>query len=429
MQDITERIPHLIYKYTVGTVNDRERDELEAWRRQDTANEELFCRLTDPVFLEREYRRRRHINAGRALADMKRRIGSNAVATASPASPAVTTKVADNRSSHQRRGARHYYMVAAAAVLMLIGMAAVVRYYVMPAEQPVAEQSAMGAIRHGETRAILTLSNGMPVELGADSAKNVAAINRATASTGKSSRRVAGGDDSLKASHGTLNLSIPRGGEFRLTLEDGTEVWLNAESKLVYPETFDGSERRVELYGEAYFKVAKDAVKPFIVESAGQEVRVMGTEFNIHNYKEEPSVYTTLVNGSIALKPRDNSGELVLTPGHQAVFSKADRHADVRTVDTNTVTCWKDGRFVFEDQTLEQIMRTLSRWYDFTYEFKDKELSNTLFMGSIPRYGDFGDVARILEASGGLRFKVDGRNVQIYRIYGRNVQMSRRSRI
>ena len=210
------------------------------------------------------------------------------------------------------------------------------------------------------------------------------------------------------------SLATLRGGEFKVTLEDGTEVWLNAESRLIYPETFGEGDRRVEVEGEAYFKVAKDELHPFYVETAGQLVRVVGTEFDIHSYPEDAEVTTTLVSGSIALKPAQSNGaELTLTPGHQSHFDKQSMAATVKTVDTEVVTSWRSGKFVFENQTFEQIMKTLSRWYDFDYRFSNEELSQMQFMGSVPRYGTFSEVLQILEASGGIKFRQKGKTILI----------------
>ena len=169
------------------------------------------------------------------------------------------------------------------------------------------------------------------------------------------------------------NLEIPRGGEFHIILEDSTEVWLNAESSLKYPEYFTESSREVEISGEAYFKVAKDAKRPFYVKSAGNRIKVYGTEFNISSYADEECVYTTLVKGSISLQPQNsNDAELFLTPGHQAIFAKADSSTSITTIKTDVITSWKDGMFVFEDKTLAQIMKSLARWYDFSYEFANE---------------------------------------------------------
>ena len=164
--------------------------------------------------------------------------------------------------------------------------------------------------------------------------------------------------------------------------------------------------------GKGYYN--EDESRPFYVETSGQVVRVYGTEFNINSYQESDNVYTTLVNGSIALCPVNGNGsELVLSPGHQAIFDKLEQSSTVRSVDTNSVTSWRHGKFVFENQTLEQIMITLSRWYDFNYEFVDMSLRSTIFMGSIPRYGEFNIVLSILEKSGGIRFQQKGNTIFI----------------
>jgi ferric-dicitrate binding protein FerR (iron transport regulator) len=197
-------------------------------------------------------------------------------------------------------------------------------------------------------------------------------------------------------------------------LEDSTEVWLNAASRLTYPESFDGQERRVSLEGEAYFKVAKDATKPFIVLSGSQEVRVYGTEFNVCAYSDEKDIRTTLVEGSISLRPiNGNHSELMLTPGKQAIFDKSEETARVVSVDTEVITSWRTGVFVFEGQTMEQIIHALSRWYDFEYEFKDAATAQTIFMGSIPKYSSFDDVCDIFHKLGGVKLRQEGHKVII----------------
>ena len=166
--------------------------------------------------------------------------------------------------------------------------------------------------------------------------------------------------------------------------------------------------------GEAYFKIAKDEERPFYVETGKQLVQVYGTEFNIRSYNEDENIYTTLVNGSIALsKTDDKSGRLMLTPGHQVLFNKENKITSVRSVDTEVITSWRHGRFVFEEQKLEQIMIELSRWYSFDFIFESDNLRQIVFMGSIPRYSDFSTTLAILEKSGGIRFKVDGEIVTI----------------
>lgn len=260
--------------------------------------------------------------------------------------------------------------------------------------------ASLAKITHGCTQAILTTGTGDTLRLDADAQSNAQQL--AKMESGSAIR--------------INSLVTPRGGEFKIVLEDGTEVWLNAESRLKYPETFGDGDRHVSVEGEAYFKVAKNPQHPFYVETAGQRVRVVGTEFNVNVYPEAANVTTTLVKGSIALKPvNGNVGELMPTPGHQATFDKQARTATVKAVDTGIMTSWRNGKFVFENQTLGQIMLTLSRWYDVEYQFIDKSLATTEFMGSVPRYGEFSEVLQILEASGGIRFRQKGKKIIIAR--------------
>lgn len=376
-------ISWLICKQMIGTITEEELQVLDEWRKQSEYNEAAYQRLQDTDRQTLEYRRSKLTNYHRPLDDMKRRLG-------------LEESVAEKPRAHS---AVVYKLISAAAVLLLIfGATYYFRQSDVKSEKEQTTVVAKTEILPGRTQAVLTLDNGKQVELGADVQSNTKAIAEIT-------------DGEAIAFN---NLKTPRGGEFKVTLEDGTEVWLNADSRLRYPETFEGGERRVEVSGEAYFKVAKNAEKPFYVVSGGQEVRVYGTEFNVHAYDDEPTIFTTLVEGSISLRPvGGNKSELMLTPGKQALFNKGDASATVRKVDTEVVTSWLNGIFVFEDQSLEQIMRTLSRWYDFEYEFADQQVASTVFMGSIPRYGSFGEVVEIFQKLGGVRLHQRGRKVVI----------------
>ncbi len=378
MKSDNEQISLLICKQLIGTITADEQQTLDEWRRQSPCNEAAYQRLHDQERLQVEYHRRQLSDYHRPLDDMKRRLGIR------------------QRPLYLR------YMAAAAIILLIVGA---VVWWQQPSLTGPAEQltASTDEIRPGTMQATLTLANGEQIEL-----KNDTLFPRPVS---PSNRR-----QSVVAEASVATLTTPRGGEFRIVLEDGTEVWLNADSRLSYPEVFEGSERRVALEGEAYFRVAKNSERPFIVSSGKQEVHVYGTEFNVHAYSDEPDVYTTLVEGSIALRltgDSDQSREFLLTPGHQTKFDTLHTTFNVREVDTEVVTSWRKGVFVFEDQTMEQIMRTLSRWYDFDYEFLDNKTAQTVIMGSIPRYGSFDEVCDIFHKLGGVRMRQQGRKVII----------------
>lgn len=209
-------------------------------------------------------------------------------------------------------------------------------------------------------------------------------------------------------------LSIPRGGEFFLQLADGTNVWLNSETVLRYPVQFAGNERRVELTGEAFFEVARNEKVPFLVESGGQTVKVLGTKFNISSYKENQFIYTTLVNGSIEVFIK-NKPEIrqILTPYEQSTIDKTGEKITKRTVDPYQYIAWKEGRFVFQDQTLDEIMNILSKWYDVEVVFAREDLRNIHFTGNLKRYEDFDEVLNKIRKTNEVDFTIENKKITI----------------
>lgn len=388
-----EEISELIGKYMLGTADPREQARLDDWLKEDEANRRLFEKITDPAYAREKIAQWQSIQL--------------------PDIPEETKK--PKKETGRNRQLLWKLSAAAAFVILLVSGGILLnraeqRYQSLKTRFE--KEHYLAAIKPGETKATLTTQSGQTVVLGGDEGSNSRAIEAARVKQLQEDSRKKKAEADRKALN---NLEIPRGGEFHITLEDGTEVWLNAESTLRYPDHFDGSIREVALTGEAYFKVAKDRQgRPFHVRTAGQLVRVYGTEFNIFSYEEDQFVYTTLVNGCISLT-RDNSqdSELILTPGHQAVFGKADGATKVKPVATDVVTSWRNGMFVFEDQTLDQIMRQLSRWYNFTYSFTSQEAAGTLFMGRMARSSKFGEVLEILEQSGHLKFDVKDNHIVI----------------
>ena len=205
-------------------------------------------------------------------------------------------------------------------------------------------------------------------------------------------------------------IEVPKGAEFDLILSDGTHVWLNADSKLKYPVTFGNDAREVELEGEGYFKVTKDEKKPFRVVVKKQTVEVLGTEFNVDAYPGERNTYTTLVSGKVKV---DADGQtVILNPGMQSVVN--DEKMYTRKVNVAEVISWRNGMFVLENHTLEEIMSKLARWYDFTVFYQNMSLKEATFKGKIPRYASFESVLNILEKTGEVKFNVKNQIVTVY---------------
>lgn len=188
------------------------------------------------------------------------------------------------------------------------------------------------------------------------------------------------------------------GMEYTLTLSDGTKVFLNAETKLKFPTIFKGDQRVVELEGEAYFEVRKDEAHPFIVKTVSMNVRVLGTSFNVRSYVNEHDVTATLVEGKVAVS--DGEVEKMLVPGEQAVYIKETGKMEVKEVDVSLYTAWHSGKFIFRNETLEDMMIYLSRWYGFKYRFIDDQAKRVQLGARLDRYDNMNPIVEMLRKTG-----------------------------
>lgn len=375
--DQAEKIIQLLIKRLTDNLTQEEEIFIKAWKSENPdLREALLKRLSDPDLLGEYWRKRSLVDVTSPMADMKERLG-----------------IADKRRKAWKLATAGLAATALAGVCFWFADTYISTDLTTTIpNQQVAQTLSIDSLHPGETVAFIN-TGGEKI-----------AVGETVSPQGTPVAELRG----KMAKKGPIILEVPKGGEFIVVLEDSTKVWLNSATTLTYPETFSSDDRRVEVIGEAYFAVSKDqAGKPFYVTTSGQEVCVYGTEFNIRSYPEEEAVFTSLKSGSVGLRRVDGAGgELKLSPGRQAVFNKHTQEASVRSVDIETVTGWRHGRFVFQDQTLKQIMYDLGRWYDFEFEFSDPELENIVFMGSIPRYSDFSTAMLILEKTGGISFAV-----------------------
>ena len=261
------------------------------------------------------------------------------------------------------------------------------------------QQTAM-TIVPGEAKAILTLADGQQIDVTGGDHR---VVDRLLDSV---STALA---DTVAVRYNTL--SIPRGGEFRYELADGTRVWLNAESELRFPETFGGGERRVYVKGEVFFDVAHDEAHPFVVSTGRGDVRVLGTRFNLTDYAGTP-LAATLVEGRIRFHTPDGR-DYDVRPSQQLTFDEAGGTVDVQTVDVSVYTAWVDHQFVFRNQSLEDILTTLSRWYDFHPVFADDSLRDIRLSGRLYRGDDIRVLLNSYERAAGIRFVIRGENILV----------------
>lgn len=206
-------------------------------------------------------------------------------------------------------------------------------------------------------------------------------------------------------------LVVGRGGEYRLTLSDGSVVWLNAGSSLRYPVRFTGNRRMVELHGEAFFQVSPNEKMPFDVKSGDFSVRVLGTSFNITNYTDEQYARVTLATGKLQVNKGERS--VIIHPNQQVQLGTGC--FDVREVDARYYTSWIENKFMFDDEPLEVIVRKLARWYDLDYEFADFSLKGTRFSGQLLKYDDITKAFELLEMTTNVHFTINQKTIRIMR--------------
>lgn len=273
---------------------------------------------------------------------------------------------------------------------------------------PLAES---GVIHHGSSKARLFLSTGDVVELGKE--RKSLREQQAVAIDVEQEGMVAYRDSVAAEETGNVvynKLVVNRGGEYRIVLADGSEVWVNSESELVYPVRFAGEKRVVRLKGEAYFKVQADADHPFVVEANGVEVAAVGTEFNVNSRKEKV-VESVLVKGRVEVE--NGTRQVMLTPNQLVVCDVETSGIVVKEVDVRKYIDWKNGDFVFSDDRLEDVMNKLALWYDCDVVYADAELKEIRLSGDMKRYGEVEEFLHFLKISTGAHFSVKNKTIVV----------------
>lgn len=294
--------------------------------------------------------------------------------------------------------------VAAAVALIVLG----VYFFSAPrnsdTETNLAQQAAVNDIAPGKNGATITLANGQVIQLS--DAKNGVVIG---------ANKLAYDDNTLVSSVSgellknaeELTASTTKGQTYQFTLPDGSHVWLNADSKISFSSQFIGKTRKILLEGEAYFEVAKDKNKPFIVAVNNQQIKVLGTHFNVSGYKDQVWTVTTLLEGSVQVDTKLDSK--TLKPGQQSVGDV--RGLSVKEVDPTEAIDWKNGLFVFANEPLESIMQKISRWYNVDVSYANADLGKETFSGTISRFSNISKVLERLERTGVVKFGLKGKEI------------------
>lgn len=297
--------------------------------------------------------------------------------------------------------------VAAVAVLIVSGW-----WFIREPEQQDKTEIVVSEIIHpGQSYAIVTLADGRRVPLEKET--------RELEECDGTILRSESGELTYKANQDIKNveimyntLTVPKGGEYRLELADGTKVWLNAETELKFPVNFSGSTRDVYIKGEAYFQVARDEKHVFQVHTSMGAVKVLGTSFNIRDYADEQRMVATLETGKVVYISDGLKKEVVLVPGEQV---REDKYKGIRVkeVDVAQYVGWHEGKYVFENVSLEEIMQTLGRWYDIEVVYLDSAVKKLHFSGDLERYGSICVFLDFIETGGDVKFKTEGKTIII----------------
>lgn len=385
MRDYDENIVQLIQLYLTGDLSEEEKVKLEDWIHGDSSRKRLFDEICEERNVARDLEVYERVNKESAWEKVVCR--------------------GNIKLQHSSRRLGWYRWVAAVMLPVMVAAG----YFIREMKRDSLQQGVeIASIEPGKSKAILRLGNNRVLEITkerethVDVAEGVAATNNSSGmiypeqvATGKTEYNV---------------LEVPRGGEYTVTLSDGTVVHLNSGSELRYPVAFGAERREVFLSGEGYFEVVKDSVRPFFVNADKLKIRVYGTSFNVNTYDLE-NIQTVLVEGKIGIQTMNMNTEYMVKPGQLALYNQEKGTMEILNVDVQLYVAWKDHEFMFDDESLEKIMNRLSLWYDVDVFFQTASLKQLHFTGHLGRYDD---ISHILDAISGVtqvKFSVKGRTI------------------
>ena len=375
-------LSRLIFRYLRDRLNEEESRELERWRAASEAHELLFRRLLSSAHWQR--------SIGRFV--------KNESDTQSE------WEIIRQRTVGRDRGKRtiRWYRYAEAIFLPLLIASG---YFIKLSRTPQEKTLISVPFIPGKSYAVLELADGTSIDLGETAVRGQ--IQGGHWEVRSDSLKYC--EEGVKGGEEYHTLKVPRGGEYTLVLADGSKVFLNAESSLKYPVLFSGDLRKVKLEGEAYFEVKRNPEKPFVVDIGGMQVNVLGTTFGIRAYADEREIRTTLVSGRVNVSAGKQVYEL--KPSEQAVFDKQTEAVKVAAVDTELFVGWKDGRLVFDNCSLERILKDLGRWYSFEVFYATSAAKEIPFSLNIRKHEKFAQVLELMQSTGKIQFEINKNTV------------------
>lgn len=386
-----QEIGKIISKQIFGNITKLESEKLNKWLEESQENRELYDRLLNSK-IDNKLDIYNNIDSAKGLDRYYSRY---------------------NKQKFRKDSRKLIYFTRVAASLIAALSAIAIIFNITRNEPASIIEEEM--IAYGNSKVTLILNDGSEMSLDDEQDKEISVANGVLIKKNDSNLSYISEDKTslVKTDKNIINtLRTDVGGEYKLTLNDGTTIWLNSKTSLSYPVTFGDNERIVALDGEAYFEVAHDPQRPFIVRtSKGLDVRVLGTSFNVNSFKEKSSVSTVLVTGKVELDNQKNKTKL--SPGEMGVYSEISNIIEISDVDTELYTSWKDGTFAFYNETIEEIFEKLSRWYNFTVEYENQKAKEERFSGSIKRRADFNLFVEVLEMSGGVDIEINKDSIYV----------------
>ena len=365
-----------------GELDEEQRQKLESWLEEDPANRELLDKIREE---------KRWQGGIRQIAYFDDKMDWSAVL---------------RTSFRRRRVIRMYRACAVAGIVLLLGVGGL---FLM--QKPEKTQVIIARVQPHEVK--LNTASGKSYSL--DLAGDIITEETVLKSDGKKLMFEAREQANGKVEWNTVD--VPRGGTYNVELSDGTEVFLNAESILRFPNSFEeGTCREIWIDGEAYFKVKRDEAHPFVVHTGNIEVEVLGTEFNLMAYHQNPEEHVTLVRGKVKVRDCERRGEVVLTPGVQAVFDKDREIMTSQKVDVGYYTAWMEDLFAIRETPFDEVMRILARWYDFEFFFQNPDVQDFIYSGKVERYATLNEVLDVFRQTGDLDFDVKDKVVIVRRV-------------
>jgi ferric-dicitrate binding protein FerR (iron transport regulator) len=382
------QIADLIVKKIRGTITPDEQAELDIWINEDQEHQELFQRAADPK------NQLSRLEIYDLFEKDREKVWS-----------ALEDELFQTKTI--QFPVKRILRFAAAILLPVIAAGGAWLFLLKPAPTTLADLDEV--IRPGSQKAVLILSDGESVTLDNELAPEEITEGEATIRNERMMLDYFNYERRGSRTASIYNeLRTPRGGSYQLKLADGTQVWLNAGSSLKYPVSFNDSIRKVLLEGEAFFEVTQTGT-PFTVQAGNMDVRVLGTVFNVSAYPDEPEFATTLVEGLVSVEISSGEGAVIaarkLEPNDQAVLNLSNEDLSVTEVNPSYYTSWMRGKIEFDNESLDMVMKSLARWYDFEYRFENNEATEYHFTGRLDRDATISSILEMLEMTTDVKFE------------------------